>query len=56
MAAFDPAIVLLVHYVAVRARTRIVGQIGPATRVREGIRAEPEHGTQKNGDGDDRGV
>ena len=53
MAALDPAVVLLVHDVAVLARLRVVGHVGPAPRIRERVRAEPkrrsehQHGNRK---------
>ena len=51
MAALDPAVVLLVHDVAVRAGPRVVGHVGPASRVHKRVRAEPErHPEHQHGD------
>ena len=49
MTALDPAVILLVHHMAVRACARGVAHIGPAPRIRERVGPEPEHCTQQNG-------
>lgn len=48
MASFDPAIVLRIHNVAVRASLRIIGEIGIALGVDERITAKPNHRSNEN--------
>ena len=56
MAALDPAVVLLVHDVAVRAGPRVVGHVGPASRVGERVGAEAERGSEHRHDNHNRRV
>src|SRR5262245_52644546 len=42
MARFQPAVILLAHDVAIGARCGIIGQVRPALRVDEGVRAQSD--------------
>ena len=56
MAALDPAVVLLVHDVAVATGLRVVGQVGPASRVRERVGAQSQRNSENRRDDHNRGV
>src|SRR5262249_23725397 len=51
--ALEPAAVLLLHHMAVRARAWIVRQVGPAARIEKGIAGQGDGGPE-GGRGDDR--